>query len=172
VLCCAACAELSNSLQSYQEATKSSPSLPAAPEPEVRPAHKAVRIFTRSFTRSPILCSHALLEQQQSHRTAVTLQRVAQGAVSHRQKASSAWAPSLVSCAGARSADLAYCHVTVLQAPAAPAFGGFSWSKPAAAPAKAPEPAPAPAKTESSSSDMGSMFSSDMWNTPIKVRCT
>jgi hypothetical protein len=69
----------------------------------------------------------------------------------------------------ARSTDLVYCPLIVLQAPAAPAFGGFSWGKPAAEPAKAPEPAAAPATTESGSSDMGSMFSSDMWNTPIKV---
>lgn len=63
-------------------------------------------------------------------------------------------------------------RVLLPQAPSAPAFGGFSWSKPAAEPEQkaAPAPAAAPAKTEASSSDMGSMFSSDMWSTPIKVR--
>jgi hypothetical protein len=44
-------------------------------------------------------------------------------------------------------------------------FGGFSFSKPAEPEAPA-APAAEPAKKEESSS---SMFSSDMWNTPIKV---
>lgn len=58
----------------------------------------------------------------------------------------------------------------VLQTSSAPKWGGFSFSKPAAEPEKPAEPA-APAKVESGS-DMGNVFSSDMWNTPIKVRHT
>jgi len=55
----------------------------------------------------------------------------------------------------------------VLQTSSAPQWGGFSFSKPAAEPEKPAEQAAAPAKEES-----GSVFSSDMWNTPIKVRQT
>jgi hypothetical protein len=72
---------------------------------------------------------------------------------------------------------------------AAPKWGGFSFSKPSAEAEKPAEPAaPAPAKKEAPAApavkkeapaaaakkaddaDMGNLFSSDMWNTPIKVR--
>lgn len=136
------CAGLSDSLQSYQAAAKKSPSMPAAAEPEVG-----------SWARCSGCCMVALNCTCQQTNAA------------HRNPVQQLCVSLLLLC-------LMRVCMLFPQAPSAPAFGGFSWGKPAAEPEQkaAPAPAAAPAKKESSSSDMGSMFSSDMWNTPIKVR--
>jgi hypothetical protein len=59
----------------------------------------------------------------------------------------------------------------LLPRPQSPSFGGFSFSKPAAPEAAKPAEPAAAKKSEpsSSSGSSSSLFSSDMFNTPIKV---